>query len=111
MRKTIKYEITYKTIRNFDFKNNEHTESFTWEIPKLIESLQNTEKMGATHISIFPESESGEFGTPYLIIKTFKYDEETDEIYEYRINKEKENEEIQRQRELAQFERLRNKYE
>ena len=85
--------------------------SFNWtygvEITKLREDLDALEKLGATHVSI----ESYEdYGCSYIDIEAKCERFETDQELENRINELKRREQMTKDREVAEFQKLKLKY-
>ena len=78
------------------------------EITKLREDLDALEKLGATHVDI-DSYES--YGCSYIEIEAKCERFETDKEFETRLNEIKMREEITKTRELAEFEKLKLKYE
>ncbi len=77
------------------------------EITKLREDLDALEKLGATHVNI-DSYES--YGCSYIEIEAKCERFETDQEFENRISEIKRREQVKKNRELAEFEKLKLKY-
>lgn len=95
-----------KQVKQFDVDFN-----FDWtygiKISKLRADLDELEKLGATHIDI---KASVFYDSSELTIEAKCERLETDEEFEKRVNKIKQREALEKQRELNELNRLRQKY-
>jgi hypothetical protein len=83
---------------------------WTWGVPlsQIKDDIEKLEKQGITHINI---EISDNYGSQYISIETEIQRLETDEEFEERVNIEKAKLKIIEARELAEFERLKKKFE
>lgn len=77
-------------------------------ISKLKEDLAELEKLGATEIEIEPYEE---YGGAYVNINALAIRLETDEEFNIRVEKENKRKQDIKDRELAELNRLKSKYE
>lgn len=95
-----------KEVKEIVIENN--VAWYEEEIDELINHINELKKQGATHIYFETEEEYGE---TYTNIKAICKRLETDEEYETRMNIAKHQAEGLRKRELAELQRLKEKYE
>ena len=95
-----------KVVRRFE-TNYSLDWQYLVEISKLKEDLEALEKLGATHVEIYPYTE---YGSAYAKIQAYCERIETDEEFEKRKKQVEARQEQMRQRELKQLDDLQLKY-
>lgn len=94
------------------FKRFEVDFYLQWEdgvkISKIREDLDTLEKLGANYVDVDIDS-SCSGGYPYVSIDAYIYREETDKEFENRVAETKSREQLDTDRDIAEFERLKLK--